>query len=1229
MSAPQYKDNADWQKKLTGHEGYLRDLIGDEEVNSTILGFLPVSESRQAEIIREVKSCPVYSLGTLLRLFPAVTTYVVALARAMANEDGKKFWECVQDGTGKSTDINERESLSHQFQSTCESLGLRTGAIGQKGHIAPFIFQAGIMFYWERGENAYLSNGYRTTIKTTPIPSAEDWERCYSFATELATHCYGSTTLKNILNDDLGALLVQRLVRYYEGDESALPPHLGDAFKKERKEGRKLRLPSPYLSFDRFQNELLLILPEVQSSLADEGTIWEWNGTKYFASHQTSIPLKASNFKEHEITIHNLRRGFRDQTFKVDASLDHRIPFRVFPGVNGRERSSCAGKTSELAAGCYHIIAHSELHAGEDNQLFRDLEHFRVCDLEEDNELRPGDPALNLVMGDKLYHLSCRIEPGFFMSKESSQSLRLTDGLRMHWGASLEFTGYLPIQESDDEEIILEISSPSLPASKVNTLKPVLQGYALQFTEELNESLIQATEKLSPGVHYFEITLSQGANRASRKFFFWKGLKHVNETSGFYCSISPENIDLSESRGLKKEGSNLLFNADQSPRFSIALNDGKTLELKRTGVSVTIIDEDDEEALLPAATKSIVVIKGDRRRLAFRSGGFQSWDVRCGSYTIGKLTPTKTTHIASMSSILSEGGTGPILAYPRNHPDDAPVHLTRLYSPVTCKQPEYFLAAAGGDDSYSFSFATEGLYELGVRIYDISDKPTLSPGPVLLLASRRDDFSPQRLQPAPGISIHANGTRPDTVCGPAIKIASLLDSLLSSSKVTDVNVSLIIDREETSDRFYLIDILHRESSSHEWEFANARERVGNSLLRFPVFGSALPNKDSPWWHFVRHSRQSERNRNLPEEALNSLAQITPVQLDQALKTCQKLLNFHYPKSVWTNPESRHQAKWLENWPHALCDDRLLKTKEHSPIWWSNASSELDEFTRLRNSPVSKSFLFGSSRAALFLPPSHYAIEQAGTVPPSRLIQSLELGGKIAQYGGTLQVAQDLFAKDEGNLCKNAFYAFKNFANVVSGKSSDFGTFNFTSFFNGLSESLEEEEFDDEEFLLSAAHLHECCKATSKRSRLLEQASNEQRTKGLSGLTTQLQAAYSRLSKATPFIARHLRLERDFVTQRSKDSADKEFQKHWTPPGLASPFARRIADLIWCLTATSRLAAHGHISKKVANSILDVFFLEAKQGHQPLRISSLLSFGPELFAYYVALFDFAFSKSTTE
>ncbi|MDB4353815.1 hypothetical protein N9Z02_00780 [Akkermansiaceae bacterium] len=1220
--------NSKWREKLTKHEDHLLDLLQSAPSGSTILGFLHVSESQQTEIVNDLKAAVIQSLASLLRQFPAVTAYSLALSRAKADEDGKKFWDCIEEGTGKKTSILDREKLSHQFQSTCQNLGLKTGGIGQKANIAPFIYQAGIMFFWERGENSYLSNGYRTTVKTTPIPSADDWERCRQFATELASHCYGSKNLKNILNDDLGALLVQRLVQYYEGDEFALPPHLRDAFKRERREGRKLRLPSPYLFFDRYQNEVILVLPAVQASLADEGTTWEWNGNKYFASHERKIPLKATQFKQHEVLLNNLLRGYQDQTFRVNASLNNNTPFRIFTCRDGKERVSNAGRTSELPAGAYHIVAHSDLQAGEDEDHFLNREDFRVCSLEDDYELRPGDPALELSHEEKRFQISCRIEPGFFMGQESSQSLALSDGSRIHWGTSLEFSGYLPIGSSASEEIILEISSPSLEAPHVCTLERAHQG-SLQFTEEFNEPLLDATKNFQPGIHSIKIILRQGQIRATRRFFYWKGLKHVSELSGFYCSVFPENVEASKSRGLKKEDSNLLFNADKSPIFQIALNDGHKLEFQRPGVRMAIIDDQAEEEDLPASIKSITVTKDDRRRLAFYSGGFQSWDIRCGSYTIGQLSQTKTTHIASMRSILNEGGNGPILAFPRDTPSDGPISLSRLYSPVTCKQPSYRFTTAEEMDSWHLSFEISGLYELGIKIWDLSDSPDAQPGPVNIISSQTDEFLEKLICPVPGISIrtHSDNSSDDTK--ELNSLSAAFEKVANQENSKKVRLSIRIDTAEIKQRFYLIDILHRESESHEWEFANARESIGNSLLRFPIFGSAHPTPNSPWWHFVRHSRQSEKYPDLPDEALSALRNLSSEQLDQALSTCQKLLNFQYPKSVWTNPESRHQAKWIENWSHALSDKRLLSNKKHAPTWWWNAAHELNEFVGLKNSPINKSFLFGSSREILFNSPAEIINKGRDTRHSPRLVQALGLGHDIKEYGGTIKVAQSHFTEEEEYICKDTFHYFKNIGAVGSGTSSEFGRFNFRSYFDDLTKKIEDEEFDDEKFLLSPDHLNDCCRALTKRSRVLEHASSEQRTKGLSGLTTQIQASHSRLTKATSFLAEHLHLEREFVTHRTKDTPDKEFQKHWTPPGLTNPFARRVADLIWCLTATTRLAAHGHISQKEANQILDLFFLEASYGQQPLRISALLSFGPELFAFYIALFDFAFSESLTQ
>jgi hypothetical protein len=106
----------------------------DESPDDTILGFIPVDEQLQGEILKTLKL--EFLIGTipgLLREYPSVTAYALSVAAPIGMKEEEVshggFYNAWNACFGYSPKHSTRESLARCFNCAVESLGLPTGTI--------------------------------------------------------------------------------------------------------------------------------------------------------------------------------------------------------------------------------------------------------------------------------------------------------------------------------------------------------------------------------------------------------------------------------------------------------------------------------------------------------------------------------------------------------------------------------------------------------------------------------------------------------------------------------------------------------------------------------------------------------------------------------------------------------------------------------------------------------------------------------------------------------------------------------------------------------------------------------------------------------------------------------------------------------------------------------------------------------------------------------------------
>ena len=204
-----------------------------------------------------------------------------------------------------------------------------------------------------------------------------------------------------------------------------------------------------------------------------------------------------------------------------------------------------------------------------------------------------------------------------------------------------------------------------------------------------------------------------------------------------------------------------------------------------------------------------------------------------------------------------------------------------------------------------------------------------------------------------------------------------------------------------------------------------------------------------------------------------------------------------------------------------------------------------------------------------------------------------------------------------------FTSFENFNQVLGGQSSNFSKFNFQCFFKAILErALQHSESGiplDSVPLLSARHLLKAITALNRRVRILAQASNKEAEHPLNKSLQALASVHNDIELMIPPLNQKI----GYLPSARGANLDRpdHFEPHYFPdlPALGFPQAKQLADLTWGICLLTRSAANGVVDERFFQDRLRLF---VKPNVQASPINLVLSFAPELFAYYVALLDFS-------
>lgn len=1167
-----------------------------EVSEKTILGFLPLSEAEQTEVLRLIREAlngsPPISIGQLLKTRAGAACYALMLARSISELPGGQFWPCVEEKLGLRLSPPEQLNVSSAFIHACSRLGIFEGTIENVGWVraAPLIFQGGILHYWRHS----LAEGLRKTLKILPAPDLDDDVVVGRFVRELQAHITNQPILIQALNTPIGPLLVRRLViAYSKNDDSALPTHLREPMRSAFEGvGRGAVLRSPYLAFDPALDQIELVLPAQSSRITTPDTRWIACGRPHAARSEARIPLSELGNIQFSVALKRLSGSYQDQDFQVDARLDDSVPFRIFREDTLRERRADAGNSCQLPAGDYLVVMANGVTAGEDDTDIQTVNGFRVL---RHLELRPGDEPLVLSLGDQNWEISCELQSGVFVDREQGSSIRLEDGELLHYGATVGLVAYFPTNGEIDPTFPLRVSCSDLSFSCEDILRAGEENNRVYlFTENLRDRLAKILADLPPGIHRINLSLSHTDRRLEHSFLYWRGLERIDESCGFECSQFPENLDLDRCLGVAMgKGQDLAFLSDyRRPFIRLSVTRPPAdLVFPRAGVQVVLITPNEDWEEEPPADEPVIVARDDTRVLRFTSGGFQAWEIRCGHSVVRTLDSRRSSFAISLAGLCrTYRGSGSIVA---RREDGKEIKLLTFSMPLTASPPKFAQNHGLAMEEWSFNIPAEDLFEVAVRITDLSDHPDTPSTPEQILTSVSTEFADSTCEVLPGLLVSA-GREGDAES----------DLIKFSVKWNIASIQ---------DHFLIFDFVRRGSLDSPWVPLRCVERQGYSLLRIVAMGSAIPGEGATWWKQLRSARRADSEATFAQ----ALGGLSSQELDTGLQACRDLLAWKYPGAVWSNSANRFQkfATHLGKHRFNIHDDGASK-------WWEHATLELCDYASFNLAPVVKQFLFGSQPNCLRTPPDSVTIGQ-GRLFAGPMGRCFNLAPEIQDAGSLLSYVGKAYHSKQ--IAQEAFQSFQNFPAVSQGKGNSLGYFNFQPFLHTLYKKTEEaEEFTariEVESLLSPEHLGLCVRPINRRCHLIDAIAETGQHHILASHAQTIELFHQHLEQLMPAVSRKLGINQQF-----QDPYDAEnYVFWWKPPCLKNRWGQKVAEIIWALAAIARLAAHHRINPNQFEMWIADLCGSTNEAKIRSGICTLLSLAPELFAFYIALFDLALAE----
>ena len=1181
-------------ESLTEANQTVLDAIAASEGPIT-MGLLPLSESDGENCIRSVIGFCNGKLERLLNLMrisaPAAACYAVASCTSQACTGGRKFWAPVTNRL--EIDIHsplDREKFSDIYEQTCVRLGVVNPDVGSMAwsHIAPIMAQASILHAWTDG----LASGINTTIKTTPIPDLEDPAALDNFSRSLASHIHNMANLKNVILTEVGGIVAHRLISsYVYGRYDILPTHLQAPMREAfASSGTVSTLKSPYVSFSHALGEFELVLPKQPGKFTSHQTHWLINGTQHSVQSENHICESELPMGTVEIQLKELGMEYPDQKFKVTIGLEK--AFRIFDERNMREKQVSEDSDITLPPGDYMVVMLPEVSTND--PAFEEL--VGKYKLLSRLPLRPGSEPLEISQHGRTVTLNCALKTGIYHDGDSGDYVTLGNGQLLHYGPSFGFLTYVPKDQHRGTLKIKIMSDEQTLLEEDQELHSHEEG-VYDYSTRLEDALVKCIGGLPPGIHPLELGISTSSSSASRKLWYWNGLERISDSLGFICINAPENIKFRTSKGIKKSTRGCEFLPDyHAPEVVITLDNNVELHIPRAGVQATSYSsEDDWEEGLNSGD-SISVRERDSRIIKFHSGGFQQWHIDCSGRELAKLDRTRTQYSISLRSIVAQfGNSGNISAVCENGDKFTLFsYATSLIASPLMHSADH----AAKQDIWTTDIPSEDLGDLALELINYTTDPDTPPLLTTLLSgSGLEDETEFDVEICSGIT------------------AGIKQLPTKNNNPAQIRLTVTIDTETVDGELLFLNVMHMPQGTEKWINLHCKEPHNTSQLTITSLHSAHEIVEGcSWWNHLWHIS----DKGLTIDMKEIYEDVPPEKIDSALGTISRIISTKYPTDMFLN-----SASYLLSLPYRLYRRRAAAGEYDADLWWHNATNEIAEHAASRTSPVVRSFLFASNSHAL----THQW--DSGThvihTDPHNIMACFSLLERVKSIGDRVSYASAHYHL--GTHPEELFQSFDNFGKVMTGHDAHFGSFKFNDFLSAMTRKAEahSEKYSSLEQppVLSARHLLSAITALNRRSRTLWKASeSDDPDHMLHGRVQALTLTHRQLEKSI----RNINQSIGYQPSQRLSTYESETIYYPDLPSLDNPQAKQLADLSWALCVTARATAHGKMNLTTFTKLKNQFSADNIAKHP---INLVLTFAPELYAYYTALLDFALLKNAQQ
>lgn len=564
-----------------------------------VLGLAPLSKEEADEIrvlVQAQLSIQPHQrfnkLISLLKLHPAVMT--VWLTRVAGEAYDGNFWENFTRLVGVEISAPARPEFVRIFRQCCFLAGITTLDPPQLGafiYMERMLFQAGLPLC--HVGNFARSMRWVEQQYSLPDPDAPDAGRDLRAMMGRSPYLANIPILRKALAGPAGPLICEVALRVaLAAQPLEINPALAHAIEETFKDvghGTAERPCAPFLRLAADFSSLEVVCPKQPASLVGPtGLLWVVGGTpqRVGANDETVFPVSSQGHFTVELRGlaggHNLRREFDLRWSEL------KQPFLAFDSTSRSWHRVEEGEVIAMRSGQYWVLhsVESQFDAATRRWDWPDGQSSL-----SEITLRPGQ-ELRLAANERSFVFKAAQVPFFAPNGKTV----CTDELeRLHYGWSNLPEVWCPVEDDASASADWKLHVNSGEQERV---VPLTNGERSGNMMRYQPDAIELLTKLTPGLHFIQLSVSRGSRRSQCKEIFklWVGLREYREGVGFDCDALPLNIRWGDCLGLPWDGKTLKHSNDNRRQHVLAFEVGEEIVTFRFSRSGTFLDSFEKRA---------------------------------------------------------------------------------------------------------------------------------------------------------------------------------------------------------------------------------------------------------------------------------------------------------------------------------------------------------------------------------------------------------------------------------------------------------------------------------------------------------------------------------------------------------------------------------------------------------------------------------------------------------